>query len=285
MIEIKEIRFSYGRKSVFNNVTLELNEGKIYGLLGQNGVGKSTLLKILSGLIKIKSGKCTINGEIPYLRHPSFLENVYYLPEDFVGPAISIEDYAKETGKFYPNFSMDKFKAICERFDVETKSKFTRLSYGQQKKAVIALAMSLNTKILLMDEPSNGLDIPSKINLRRIISENATDEQIIIISTHQVRDLENLIDPIIILDKDGVILNSSLYEISQKLKFSIEPAKVDGALYCEPALNGFSAVTINKDNSETQVDLEALFNCALSDKATIKSLFDKRYCGDELDCQ
>lgn len=275
MIEIKNISFSYGRKSVFNNVTLNLNEGKIYGLLGQNGVGKSTLLKILSGLIKIKSGECTVNGEIPYMRHPAFLEEIYYLPEDFVGPAISIEDYAKEVGKFYPRFSIDKFKAICERFGVETGSKFTKLSYGQQKKAVIALAMSLNTKVLLMDEPSNGLDIPSKINLRRIISENATDEQIIIISTHQVRDLENLIDPIIILDRDGVILNNSLYEISQKLNFSIEPAKVDNALYCEPAFNGFSTVTLNNDNSETQVDLEALFNCSLSNKEAIKSLFDK----------
>ncbi len=285
MIEIKNISFSYGRHSVFNNVSLNLSEGKIYGLLGQNGVGKSTLLKILSGLIKLKSGKCLVNGEVPYKRNPSFLEEIYYLPEDFTGPAISIEEYAKETGKFYPRFSFDKFKEICAQFEVETNRKFTKLSYGQQKKAIIALAVSLNTKVLLMDEPSNGLDIPSKIHLRRIISENTTDEQIIVISTHQVRDLENLIDPIIILDKDGVILNSPLYEISQKLCFNIEPAKVSDALYCEPSLNGFSTVTINKGDSETQIDLEALFNCALLNKSTVKSLFDKQSMKGDIECE
>lgn len=285
MVEIKNISFSYGRHSVFNNVSLNLSEGKIYGLLGQNGVGKSTLLKILSGLIKLKSGECLVNGEVPFKREPSFLSEIYYLPEDFTGPAISIEEYAKETGKFYQRFSFDKFKEICSQFDVETNRKFTKLSYGQQKKAIIALAVSLNTKVLLMDEPSNGLDIPSKIHLRRIISQNTTDEQIVIISTHQVRDLENLIDPIIILDKDGVILNRSLYEISQKLRFTIEPAKVDGALYCEPALNGFSTVTINRDGEETQIDLEALFNCALLNKSTIKSLFGKQVIAGDIECE
>lgn len=275
MIQINNISFSYGSHQVFNDVSLNLSQGKIYGLLGQNGVGKSTLLKILSGLLNLKKGECSVNGEVPFKRNPSFLEEIYYLPEDFVGPDISILRYAKETGKFYPKFSLDKFMDICKQFDVDVNRKFTKLSFGQQKKGIIALALALNTKVLLMDEPSNGLDIPSKIHLRRIISENATDEQLIIISTHQVRDLENLIDPIIILDNDGVILNNSLYEISNKLQFSIEPARVNDALYCELAYNGFSTVALNNNGVETEVDLEALFNCTIAHKEEIKKMFSK----------
>lgn len=274
MITLKDLSFSYGRHKVLGNVSMTLEKGKIYGLLGENGVGKSTLLKILSGLLKMESGECDVFGEVPYSRNPSFLQDIFYLPEDFAGENVVVEKYAMQLGMFYPNFSPDKFNRIISEFGVDPKAKFNKLSLGQQKKAIIAVALSLGTRVLLMDEPSNGLDIPSKSLLRRLIAENASDDQLIVISTHQVKDLENLIDPIIIMDKAGVIMNASIEEISARLAFSIESAEDKDALYCQRDLRGYVTVSRNEYGVETPVDLEALFNCALVNKAWFKETFN-----------
>ena len=274
MITLKDLSFSYGRHKVLGNVSMTLEKGKIYGLLGENGVGKSTLLKILSGLLKMESGEGKVFGEVPYSRNPSFLQDIFYLPEDFAGENVVVEKYAMQLGVFYPNFSPDKFNRIISEFGVDPKAKFNKLSLGQQKKAIIAVALSLGTKVLLMDEPSNGLDIPSKSLLRRLIAENASDDQLIVISTHQVKDLENLIDPIIIMDKAGVIMNASIEEISSRLAFSIEPAEDRDALYCQRDLRGYVTVRRNEYGVETPVDLETLFNCALANKAWFKETFN-----------
>ena len=276
MITLKDLSFSYGKHKVLGNVSMTLEKGKIYGLLGENGVGKSTLLKILSGLLKMERGECNVFGEVPYSRNPSFLQDIFYLPEDFAGENVVVEKYAMQLGVFYPNFSPDRFNRIISEFGVDPKAKFNKLSLGQQKKAIIAVALSLGTKVLLMDEPSNGLDIPSKSLLRRLIAENASDDQLIIISTHQVKDLENLIDPIIIMDKDGVILNASIEEISSRLTFGIEPEEDKGALYSQRDLRGYITVRQNEYGIETPVDLEALFNCALVNKQLFKGLFNTK---------
>ena len=274
MITLKDLSFSYGRHKVLGNVSMTLEKGKIYGLLGENGVGKSTLLKILSGLLKPESGECDVFGEVPYSRNPSFLQDIFYLPEDFAGENVVVQKYAMQLGMFYPNFSPDKFNRIITEFGVDPKAKFNKLSLGQQKKAIIAVALSLGTSVLLMDEPSNGLDIPSKSLLRRLIAENASEDQLIVISTHQVKDLENLIDPIIIMDKEGVIMNASIEEISARLAFAIEPAEDKDALYCQRDLRGYVTVRRNEYGVETPVDLEALFNCALVNKAWFKETFN-----------
>ena len=274
MITLKDLSFSYGKHNVLGNVSMTLEKGKIYGLLGENGVGKSTLLKILSGLLKPEGGECTVFGEVPYSRNPSFLQDIFYLPEDFAGENVVVEKYAMQLGMFYPNFSPDKFNRIITEFGVDPKAKFNKLSLGQQKKAIIAVALSLGTSVLLMDEPSNGLDIPSKSLLRRLIAENASDDQLIVISTHQVKDLENLIDPIIIMDKEGVIMNASIEEIAARLTFGIESAEDKDALYCQRDLRGYVTVRRNEYGIETPVDIEALFNCALVNKAWFKETFN-----------
>ena len=276
MITLKDLSFSYGKHKVLGNVSMTLEKGKIYGLLGENGVGKSTLLKILSGLLKIERGECNVFGEVPYSRNPSFLQDIFYLPEDFAGENVVVEKYAMQLGVFYPNFSPDRFNRIISEFGVDPKAKFNKLSLGQQKKAIIAVALSLGTKVLLMDEPSNGLDIPSKSLLRRLIAENASDDQLIIISTHQVKDLENLIDPIIIMDKEGVIMNATIEEISSRLAFGIEPDEDRSALYSQRDLRGYVTVRRNEYGIETPVDLEALFNCALVNKQLFKELFNTK---------
>lgn len=274
MITLKDLSFSYGRHKVLGNVSMTLEKGKIYGLLGENGVGKSTLLKILSGLLKMESGECKVFGELPYSRNPSFLQDIFYLPEDFAGENVVVEKYAMQLGMFYPNFSPDKFNRIISEFGVDPKAKFNKLSLGQQKKAIIAVALSLGTRVLLMDEPSNGLDIPSKSLLRRLIAENASDDQLIVISTHQVKDLENLIDPIIIMDRESVLMNASIEEITRRLTFGIEPQEDRDALYCQRDLRGYVTVRRNEYGVETPVDIEALFNCALVNKAWFKETFN-----------
>ena len=307
MIKIENLKFSYGSKSIFEGVSTELKPGMIYGLLGQNGVGKTTLLKLLAGLLKPQEGSCTIeipqsgaaqqggtqrqygaerqDGAamqcgaaqparlIPHRRRPDFLEKVFYLPEDVVAPGVKIETYVKNTCSFYPNFSYEKFARIADEFKVETDCKFNKLSFGQQKKAFIAMALSMGTEVLLLDEPSNGLDIPSKIALRKSIAENITEEQTVIISTHQVKDLESIIDPIIILDHKGVLLNRSIEEISERLHFSLSANECKEALYSQQQFNGFLTIKENLNGEETKPDLEALFNCCLSNKERIKELF------------
>ena len=191
-----------------------------------------------------------------------------------MGENVVVEKYALQVGEFYPNFSPDKFRRILGEFGVDGKAKFNKLSLGQQKKAIISLALSLGTGVLLMDEPSNGLDIPSKALLRRLIAENASDEQLIIISTHQVKDLENLIDPIIIMDRESVLMNASIEEITRRLTFGIEPQEDRDALYCQRDLRGYVIVRRNEYGIETPVDIEALFNCALVNKAWFKETFN-----------
>lgn len=274
MIQIENLQFSYSRHTVFRNVSLNLEKGKIYGLLGQNGVGKTTLLKIISGLLNNNEGVCKVNGYLPFERKPDFLKEIYYVPEDFVGPDEKIDSFVKNIGVFYPNFDLDLFYRLMSIFEVNPESKFTKLSHGQSKKAIISVALSLKTELLLMDEPSNGLDIPSKTQFRKVIAQCADENTTFIISTHQVRDLENLIDPIIILDnKEGILLNSSIQEISDKLYFSLEPTRNENALYCEPLLGGYAVVSVNTQSKESKVNIEALFNAVLNNKNTIKELF------------
>lgn len=274
MVTIENLHFSYSRHTVFNGVTMKLEAGKIYGLLGQNGVGKTTLLKIISGLLRVKSGSCRVMEHNPFNREPGFLGELYFIPEDFTGPDMEVNKFARLRGEFYPNYDENKFSRLMTEFEVNGNEKFTRLSFGQQKKAIIAFSLSTNTKLILMDEPSNGLDIPSKAQLRRVISQASSDETCIIISTHQVRDLENLIDPIIILDKNGVLLNATIEEISRKLCFELSPMPGEGAIYNEPALGGYIVVDRNRSGEECKVNIEALFNAVLLNKKLIKDIFN-----------
>lgn len=275
MITIQNVSFKYGKKIVLSDISMTLEAGKIYGLLGENGVGKTTLLKIISGLQKPFEGACRVKDEKPFDRTPSFLSQIYYLPEDleYIQVDFSADQFAKMNGPFYPKFDFDKFATITKEFDVDTTKRLNRLSHGQAKKAAIAFALATNVDLLLMDEPSNGLDIPSKTLFRKIMADYCLDTTCTIISTHQVRDLENLIDPIIILDNRAVLLNETLERISEKLYFGLEHSLPSGALYSEPTLGGYLCVTENHGMGESRVNLEALFNTTMQHKEKIKELF------------
>ncbi|MFA5443857.1 MAG: ABC transporter ATP-binding protein [Bacteroidales bacterium] len=266
MIQINDLSFNYSRNKVFEHLTLSLEKGNVYGLLGQNGVGKTTLLKIMAGLLKSEYTACMVNGWNPYKRQPAFLADIYYLPEEPACPPGTVGELGHNYGTFYPGFKIEQFYSLLERFEVKPEKKFKDLSAGQQKKAHISYALSLNTGILLLDEPSNGLDIPSKALFRSIVSGYINDDRIMVISTHQVRDLENLIDPVIILDNKEVLLHATIQEISEKVCFITKSDNDPEALYTEETPLGYAMVKYNTQGLDTKVNLEALFNAVLSHK-------------------
>ena len=275
MITIENLGFSYGEMPVLKNISMTLKEGHIYGLLGENGVGKTTLLTLLSGLKKPQSGAITIDGEKPYDRTPSFLSNQYYLSDEVAPMNMKAADYATNYGKFWENFDMAKFEEIMTIFENDIQQKMDRMSFGQLKKTYIAFALACNTKYLYMDEPTNGLDIPSKAQFRKAVTKYTREDSVILISTHQVRDLENIIDPIIILDRQDVLLNASIQEISEKLYFDYGNEKDETALYSELIPGSSIQVSLNQTGAESKVHLEALFNTVHIHKTLIKTIFSK----------
>ena len=275
MITIKKLGFSYGEYVVLKDISMELQEGKIYGLLGENGVGKTTLLTLLAGLKKIGAGSLEVDGQVPFDRKPSFLSNIYYLPDEVPAPRRSAIDFARDNGQYWTNFSAAKFSEIMKVFDTDENQRMDQMSYGQLKKTFISFALACNTKYLFMDEPTNGLDIPSKAQFRKAVSKYTSDDSTLLISTHQARDLEAIIDPIIILDRRDVLLNASLDEVAEKLYFDYSSEADPDALYSEMVPGGNIQVVRNTTGAESKVNIEALFNAVLLHKDEIKEMFNK----------
>ena len=264
MITLKELSFSYSRKKeVLDRINLEVGSGHICGLLGKNGEGKTTLLNLLSGQIFPDQGSCLVLEEIPSERNARILQQIFLLPEEISMPEVTAIEYIKMYAPFYPTFRDDICKACVESFEINLSDRLSKMSQGQRKKVAITLALAAHTPLLLMDEPTNGLDIPSKATFRRLVASLIDDNQTVIISTHQVRDLESLIDTVLILDQRQTLLNKTLNEIGEKLYFGpLLPE--EKALYSEPTPQGTIGVTAREDKEETAVSLELLFNAAIT---------------------
>lgn len=264
MITLKELSFSYSRKKeVLDRINLEVGSGHICGLLGKNGEGKTTLLNLLSGQIFPDQGSCLVLEEIPSERNAHFLQQIFLLPEEISMPEVTAIEYIKMYAAFYPTFRDDICKACVESFEINLSDRLSKMSQGQRKKVAITLALAAHTPLLLMDEPTNGLDIPSKATFRRLVASLIDDNQTVIISTHQVRDLESLIDTVLILDQRQILLNKTLNEIGEKLYFGpLLPE--EKALYSEPTSQGTIGVTARDGKEETAVSLELLFNAAIT---------------------
>ena len=273
MIQVKDLSFNYGSKKVLKNISLELKGGNIYGLLGENGVGKTTLLTLLCGLKKPLTGTIDTDGRNPFDRQPSLLAEQFYLPDEVSPVRYKAIDFGRETGALWPRFDFNKYLTILTEFEVDTTQRMDSMSAGQLKKTWIAFALACNARHYFMDEPTNGLDIPSKSQFRKAIMKYTCEDSAIVISTHQVRDLEEIIDPIIILDKEDVLLNASLETITRKLFFDYGNQIHADALYLEHTPSGAIQVYPNSTGEESKVNLEALFNAVHSHKDIIKALF------------
>ncbi len=276
MIEIKDLAFSYGKTPVLKSITTTLEEGRIYGLLGENGVGKTTLLTLLCGLKKVCSGSITTDGENPFDRTPTLLQNQFYLPDEVLPVSMKAECFAKERGAFWPNYDHSKFLEIMKEFENDPSKKMNQMSAGQLKKTYISLALACGCKYIFMDEPTNGLDIPSKTQFRSAIMKYTSENSTIVISTHQVRDLENIIDPIIILDRQDVLLNASVEEITSRLFFDYGTQLHPESLYSEQLPGGFIQVYPNTTGEDSKINVEALFNAVHKNKELIKGMFSNK---------
>ncbi len=277
MVNIQNVTFSYSKKSkLLTDINLEFTAGRIHGLLGKNGEGKSTLLKLISGLVFAKEGKIDTLSFNPAKRLPEMQREIYFLPEELPSLTMSIKDYELVYAPFYPNFSSEQFNKYLNEFDLADKNqKLNKLSYGQKKKVFVAFGLATNTKLLLMDEPTNGLDIPSKGQFRRMVASAVDESRCLIISTHQVHDLDSLIDSIVIMEKHEIVFNQPIEEITKKLYFCVADRneKDPDAIYSEDTLRGLYQVCENKTGEDSKLDIELLFNAVLANTKQIVKLF------------
>ena len=275
MISIENLYFSYPKNEIFRGLNLQIKQGYIYGLLGKNGTGKSTLLSNIAGLLFPRAGSIKVLNYKPGDRRPAFLQDIFLIPEEFYLPDTSIPNLVKYTGPFYRWFNEELFSAYLKEFNISYESNLQNLSYGQRKKVLISFGLAANTSLLLMDEPTNGLDIEGKSQLRKIIAGAFNEKKSIIISSHQVKDLENLIDHVIIIDDGKIVLNENIQHIASKLLFKItfDPSETALAIYSEPLLRGNAVIVPNMEDKESKIDLELLYKATLANSKLIQSIF------------
>jgi ABC-2 type transport system ATP-binding protein len=276
MIQIENLSFSYNQKqSLFDQLDLSLPPGNIYGLLGKNGAGKSTLLKIMTGLLFPQNGDLNVVGFRPRQRYPEFLREIYLVTEEFYLPSLNVEQYINLYSPFYPRFNPGSFQRYINELKIPRNLKLTAMSYGQKKNFLLSFGLATDCKLLLLDEPTNGLDIPSKSQFRKIVANAIHEERSFIISTHQVRDMQNLIDPIIILDEGEILFFQDYEQITKRLAFTrqAELPDVDSLVYSESSLGGYTVVKVNEDAEETKMNLETLFNAVVSNPQKINEIF------------
>ncbi|PRY06075.1 ABC-2 type transport system ATP-binding protein [Pontibacter ummariensis] len=278
MIALNDIHFRYKKKKqLFENLNLSLQPGFIYGLLGKNGAGKSSLLKLISGLLYPDSGECRVFGYDASARKPAMLQDIYLVPEEFNLPPISLATFVNINSVFYSKFSHNQLQAYLAEFELQEEDKLSTLSYGQKKKFLIAFGLATNARLLILDEPTNGLDIPSKSQFRKIMAASLDEDKIIVISTHQVRDLENLIDNIVVLEHGNIIFNQNIAAISERLAFEYNLAGIPEGevLYAEELQGRKAGIVKNLSGQDSRVDLELLFNGIIKNAPVINEQFAK----------
>ena len=277
MLQVENISFSYrrGKKEVLSDFSLSLEKGRVYGLLGKNGAGKSTLLYLMSGLLTPKHGKVMYHDTDVRRRLPITLQDMFLLPEEFELPPISLVSYIELNGNFYPRFSKEDMVKYLHFFEMDLDTDLGALSMGQKKKVFMSFALATNTSLLLMDEPTNGLDIPGKSQFRKFIASGMSDDKTIVISTHQVRDIDKVLDHVLIMDNSHVLLDQSITSICDKLLFveSDDRELAKTALYTLPSVQGNLLLLPNTENEESEINLELLFGATLAMPDKIVEMF------------
>ena len=276
MFTFNDISFSYGSRAyrLFNNFSMTLDAGNVYGLLGKNGAGKSTLIYLMTGLLTPQAGEVLMEGENVRRRLPKTMSDIYLVPEEFELPRLTLKKFISINAPFYPNFSMEDMQRYLDIFEMggDMDVKLNALSMGQKKKVFMAFAFATNTRALIMDEPTNGLDIPSKSQFRKLVTTCMSDEKMMLISTHQVRDISDILDHIAIIDHSQVLLNTSMADVSNKLAF--RPLREgDQPIFVLQSPYGAIGAVPAQEGEQTKVDLEMLFNATLQNPEAINQLF------------
>jgi ABC-2 type transport system ATP-binding protein len=276
MIDIKALSFQYrGQLPLFTDLNLSLAPNHVYGLLGKNGAGKTTLLKLISGLVFPTTGTCRVWDKAPCERRAEFLQDIYFLADDVGVPPLTMAEYCNLYAPFYPRFDAQHFQNALRELDLPHTAHLQQLSTGQKKKFLLAFGLASGARLLLFDEPTNGLDIPSKAQFRKLVVTHADLGKTFVISTHQVHDVELLVDAIVLLDAGKILLNASMANIANHVQVELhqtQPAQ-GSCLYYEKTLQGFRVVTRAHAATETALDLEILFNAVLANRDHFTALF------------
>ena len=276
MFTINQLSFGYNKRTgnLFQDFSLELNAGNVYGLLGKNGAGKSTLIYLMTGLLTPQAGEVLFDGENVRKRLPKTMSDIFLVPEEFELPNLTLQKYVDINATFYPRFSMEDMQRYLDIFEMGGMMdvKLNSLSMGQKKKVFMAFAFATNTRALIMDEPTNGLDIPSKSQFRKLVTTSMSDDKMMLISTHQVRDISDILDHVTIIDQSRVLLNTGFADVMSRLAF--RPMREgDQPIFVQQSAMGSLVAVPARDGEETKVDLEMLFNATLQNPEAINQLF------------
>jgi ABC-2 type transport system ATP-binding protein len=285
MINIHSLTFGYGRAPLFDKLDLRLEGGHAYGLLGLNGAGKTSLLKLMAGALVPGSGEILAFGRVPARREAAHLADVAFVPEDPWLPAITPAQYLARYAVFRPAFDIKRFDELRREFALiggqpkDDEKLLSKLSYGQRKKFALAAALAGGARSVLLDEPTNGLDIPSKMQFRKALAASVSEDRTIIISTHQVRDLESLIDPILILDKGELAFELGGDEIISSLA-TLRLPSLEGyrVVHAERDALGWNALVARGSGDSPAAaslgaaDLELVFNAALAEPLRLRAV-------------
>lgn len=276
IVSIENLAFGYNKKKLlFEDFSLEIPKGNIVGLLGRNGAGKSTLLYLMSGLLRSLKGRVVMDGYDVAQRKLATLSDIFIVPEEFSLPRLTLMQFVRLYSVFYPRFSEQVLESCLKEFGLSKDVQLDKLSMGQKKQVYVCFALATNTSLLLLDEPTNGLDIPSKSQFRKVLASGMTDEKTVIISTHQVKDIDRLLDHVLMIDGANILLDVPVSDITDKLYFGEQAVSVptEHVLYVQPSAQGNSIIRLNTDAEESQLQLELLFNAVLADKEKIRKVF------------
>ncbi len=278
MISLEDLSFGYGHQMLFSGLNTEFEFGRIYGLLGKNGAGKTTLLNLVCGLLRAETGICRVLDMDARKRDQRMLQDLFFIPESFYLPPISIERYRQLHAPFYASFDSGEFYSHLQELELDRKQVLNTLSYGLTKRFLLAFGLATRSRVLLLDEPTNGLDIPSKRIFRRLLASSINENRVFIIATHQIKEMDTIFDNLVFIDHGRILLNRSLSEISEKLSFrNIAGAEsAEGAVYHEAIPGGYSIIEANRSGDPGVVDLEFLFNAVMERSEELIDILDSK---------
>lgn len=274
MVRFDAVTFGYGKGPLFEGLDLAVESGSTVGLLGLNGAGKTSLLKLAAGALYPSAGHIDVFGRDVRTRSAAVLADICYVPEDPWAPPLSPEKWMDRYGAFRPAFAREFFLSLLSEFSVEKTKSVAKMSYGQRKKFSVAAALASGARAVLLDEPTNGLDIPSKAQFRRALASASSPDRVFIVSTHQARDLENLLDPIVVVHGGKVLCTFTADQLAER--FSVERlASLEGrpVVYAERDALGWTALLAEAGKG---ADLELAFTAALAEPAAFLAALQGR---------
>lgn len=265
MITFNNLCYRYPKgPEALSDITAAISPG-IHLLLGENGTGKTTLLHIIAGLLYPTAGSVEVDGMSPRLRQPALLEKIFFLGDDMTLPGGTALAFAHTAAKAYAGLLAD----YLARFGLTGRERLDRLSLGNRRKSLIAVALALRTQVLLLDEPANGLDIGSKETLGRMLAEAAGDNRTIIVSTHVTHDFHNIFDGVIALRRNRLQLAATLTDILSAVAFTAGMIPPVEAIFTHQSAGLFRSITAAGADTETDIDYNLLYMALQSDRADI----------------